>query len=96
VCEERCSSCAIGVPSRIGLLAAVGGGEGAGAQEPAPLSSRQADVAHRIAQGRSNAQVAAELGVSVKAVEKHVGDILQRWGAGSRFEVARIWWAARR
>lgn len=86
--------CAFGVPSRVGLLAAVGGVGGPAAQVPAPLSTRQSDVAGRVAQGRSNAQVAAELGVSVKAVEKHVGDILLRWGASSRFEVARIWWAA--
>jgi DNA-binding NarL/FixJ family response regulator len=86
--------CAFGVPSRIGLLAAVGGVDGPVTPLPAPLSPRQSEVAGRVAHGRSNAQVAAELGVSVKAVEKHVGDVLVRWDVASRFEIARIWWAA--
>ncbi len=84
--------CAFGVATRVGLLAAVG----VDAVEPAPrppLSPRQEEVAALVAAGRTNKQVAAEIGISVKGVEKHVGDVLARWGAGSRFELARIWWA---
>jgi DNA-binding NarL/FixJ family response regulator len=87
--------CAFGVPSRTGLIAAAGGTGGPVVAEPSPLSPRQAEVAARVAHGRSNREVAAELDVSVRAVEKHVGDILLRWGVGSRFELARVWWAAR-
>lgn len=86
--------CAFGVATRVGLLAAVG----VAAVEPAarpPLSPRQEEVAALVAAGRTNKQVAAEIGISVKGVEKHVGDILARWGVGSRFELARIWWAGR-
>ncbi|WGX96474.1 helix-turn-helix transcriptional regulator [Nocardioides sp. L-11A] len=88
--------CAFGVATRVGLLAAVGdgagrsGGPGMGA--PA-LSPRQAEVAALVAAGRTNQQIAGELGISVKGVEKHVGDVLLRWDAGSRFELARIWWS---
>lgn len=86
--------CAFGVATRVGLLAAVG----VDAVEPAarpPLSPRQEEVARLVAAGRTNKQVAAEIGVSVKGVEKHVAAILTRWDAGSRFELARIWWAGR-
>lgn len=86
--------CAFGVATRVGLLAAVG----VDAVEPAarpPLSPRQEEVAALVASGRTNKQVAAELGISVKGVEKHVADILARWDAGSRFELARTWWAGR-
>ncbi|WP_182378388.1 helix-turn-helix transcriptional regulator [Nocardioides sp. WS12] len=86
--------CAFGVPTRIGLLAAVGEGRVAPASVPTPLSPRQSEVARLVAGGASNQQVADELGISVKGVEKHVGDILERWNAGSRFEVARIWWGS--
>ncbi|WP_110207452.1 helix-turn-helix domain-containing protein [Nocardioides daejeonensis] len=88
--------CAFGAPTRIGLLAVAGPGPGeASMMPPAPLSARQDQVAALIAQGRSNAQVATELEISVKAVEKHIGDIRVRWQATSRFDVARLWWATR-
>lgn len=86
--------CAFGVATRVGLLAAVG----VDAVEPAarpPLSPRQEEVAALVAAGRTNKQVAAEIGISVKGVEKHVADILLRWDVGSRFELARTWWAGR-
>ncbi|GAA4815930.1 LuxR C-terminal-related transcriptional regulator [Nocardioides caeni] len=90
--------CAFGVPTRIGLLAVAGParpspGAGAVAAELRMLSPRQAQVAALVAAGRSNQQIAEALGISVKGVEKHVGDILVRWSARSRFDVARTWWA---
>lgn len=86
--------CAFGVPTRIGLLAAVGESRVVPLAVPSPLSPRQTEVARLVAGGSTNQQVADELGISVKGVEKHVGDILERWRAGSRFEVARIWWGS--
>jgi DNA-binding NarL/FixJ family response regulator len=35
------------------------------------LSSREAEVLHLIAEGKANKQTAAELGISIKTVEKH-------------------------
>ena len=87
--------CAFGVPTRIGLLAAVGTMPRDVPQPPpARLSPRQAEVAQQVAQGATNQQIAAELGISVKGVEKHVGDVLARWGVRSRFEIARVWWGS--
>lgn len=84
--------CAFGVATRVGLLAAVGGTPD-GAPATAALSPRQSEVAGHVAAGRTNQQIAEVLGISVKGVEKHVGDVLLRWSVGSRFEIARIWWA---
>ncbi|KRC57397.1 MULTISPECIES: helix-turn-helix domain-containing protein [unclassified Nocardioides] len=85
--------CAFGVATRIGLLAAVGATSPADPVAPPALSPRQSEVAALVAAGRTNPQIAEALGISVKGVEKHVGDVLARWHAGSRFEVARIWWS---
>ena len=88
--------CAFAVPTRIGLLAAARSDGPASGPVAAPLSPRQGEVAHLVASGASNQQIATSLGISVKGVEKHVGDILLRWGARSRFDLARLWWDANR
>lgn len=56
----------------------------------APLTPRQAAVAERIAGGAGNAEIGGELGLSVKTVEKHIGEIFRRWDVGSRVGIARI------
>lgn len=84
--------CAFGVPTRIGLLAAARPERPASGSVAPPLSPRQRDVARLVASGQGNQQIAGTLGISVKGVEKHVGDVLVRWGVRSRFEIARLWW----
>lgn len=42
------------------------------------LSSREAEVLQLIAEGRANKQVAAELGISVKTVEKHRQHLMEK------------------
>jgi DNA-binding NarL/FixJ family response regulator len=44
------------------------------------LSSREAEVLQLIAEGQANKQVAAELGISVKTVEKHRQRLMQKLG----------------
>ena len=60
------------------------------AAPPPPLTPRQQMVADRIASGCTNETIAAELGVSVKTVEKHVSEILRRWQVASRIGIARV------
>jgi len=43
-----------------------------------PLTSRQAEVLQRIAEGAANKQVAAELGISIKTVEKHRQQLMHK------------------
>lgn len=56
---------------------------------PVPLTPRQRAVAVLIARGAGNAEIARDLGISVKTVEMHVSDVLERWGMRSRVEIAR-------
>lgn len=78
----------LGLTSRAGLPAALGlpssGWEG-------ELTPRQAEVAGLVARGLSNNRISTELGVSVKTVEKHVGDALARTGLPSRTALAAAW-----
>jgi DNA-binding CsgD family transcriptional regulator len=57
-----------------------------------PLTVREFEVARLIAQGMTNAEIAAELSVSPKTVSAHVEHILDKLGVARRTEVAA--WAA--
>ncbi len=50
------------------------------------LSDRELEVMRLIALGRRNAEIARELGVSIKTVEFHVGNVLDKLGVRSRVE----------
>jgi len=60
------------------------------APAPAALTPRQHAVVDRIALGLSNEQIARELGVSIKTVEKHVSEVFRRWQVASRIGVSRL------
>lgn len=66
-----------------------GGGQGAGAVTALAMSPAETMVAHLVAQGRSNKQIAAELVVSVKTVEYHLSNIYRRLGVTSRVRLAQ-------
>lgn len=86
--------CAFGAASRVGLLTTAGPLSSAAdltTPLPADLSPRQGEVTRLVATGLSNGAIAAELGISVKAVEKHVADVRMRWRVATRFDVARLW-----
>ena len=59
-------------------------------EQPSPLTPRQWAVAERIAAGLGNAEIGRELELSVKTVEKHIGEIFRRWDVSSRVGIARI------
>jgi DNA-binding NarL/FixJ family response regulator len=44
------------------------------------LTSREAEVLQLIAEGRANKQIAAELGISIKTVEKHRQQVMNKLG----------------
>ncbi|MDA0185765.1 helix-turn-helix transcriptional regulator, partial [Solirubrobacter phytolaccae] len=54
------------------------------------LTPQERSVAHLVATGRSNRDVAAELLVSVKTVERHLTSVYRKLGVGSRTELTAI------
>jgi DNA-binding NarL/FixJ family response regulator len=51
-----------------------------GVVEPDPLTPRQRETLRLIAQGKNTKEIAAELGVSVKTVETHRAQLMERLG----------------
>jgi DNA-binding CsgD family transcriptional regulator len=52
------------------------------------LTPRERQVRALVERGRADKQIAAELGISAKTVEKHVGTIMRKAGAHNRTELA--------
>ncbi|MEV4642211.1 helix-turn-helix transcriptional regulator [Actinoplanes sp. NPDC049548] len=86
-----------GNPYRITELLAVAGGPDALAEhlrQPVELTAREREVLGCLAEGMSNKQIAAALGISVRTVTVHVSNLLRKTGAVSRTEAAL--WAVQR
>jgi DNA-binding CsgD family transcriptional regulator len=54
------------------------------------LTSRETEVAHLVGKGLSNPEVAAELFISRKAVEYHLGNIYAKCGVPGRQQLRRL------
>src|SRR5208282_709990 len=54
------------------------------------LTSRETEVAHLVGKGLSNPEIAAELFISRKAVEYHLGNIYAKCGVPGRQELRRF------
>jgi DNA-binding CsgD family transcriptional regulator len=54
--------------------------------ETNPLTEREQDVAHLLLQGKSNKQIALELGITTRTVEFHLKNIYTKLGVTSRTE----------
>lgn len=48
------------------------------AEEPARLTSRESEVLQLVAEGKANKETAAELGISIKTVEKHRQSLMNK------------------
>jgi non-specific serine/threonine protein kinase len=55
------------------------------------LTKREREVAALIAQGKSNGEIAADLVLSKRTVEKHIANILSKLTVTSRAQLVR-WW----
>jgi DNA-binding NarL/FixJ family response regulator len=52
------------------------------------LPPRSADVAIRVCRGRTNKEIAREMGISDQTVKEHVANLCRRFGAHNRTELA--------
>ena len=66
------------------------GPQSATRHNPAGLTGRQVEILRLLAAGRTNAEIAATLVLSVRTVDHHVSAVLQKLEATSRREAARI------
>jgi DNA-binding CsgD family transcriptional regulator/tetratricopeptide (TPR) repeat protein len=57
---------------------------------PAGLTARQVDVLRLVAEGRTNAEIADRLVLSVRTVDTHVAAVLAKLGVATRAEAARL------
>ena len=56
----------------------------------ADLTPRECEVAGLVAQGKSNSEIAEELVLSKRTVEKHIANILSKLGLSNRSQVVRL------
>ncbi|SFD69499.1 response regulator [Streptomyces aidingensis] len=75
------------------------GGAGSGGAPPQPveaLTHREEDVLVAVARGRTNAEIAAELYISLSTVKTHIARLMQKLGARNRVEIAMWAYETRR
>ena len=94
--ETRVVALGLGTPALVAAADDVlrTAGRGAEPQPWDPLTAREFEIARAIAEGRTNVEIADELGIARKTVAAHVEHILAKLGAGRRAEIA-AWTAAR-
>jgi DNA-binding NarL/FixJ family response regulator len=60
-----------------------------GSGRPDELTAREREIAALIAQGKSNGEIADDLSVSKRTVEKHIANILAKLGFAQRAQIVR-------
>jgi DNA-binding NarL/FixJ family response regulator len=54
------------------------------------LTAREMEVLRLLVEGKTNPQIGADLGISKKTVEKHLGAVYSKLGVASRVEAAEV------
>ena len=71
-----------------GAVAAISATGAPGPRDPAGLTAREAEVLRLVARGATDAQIAAQLSISVTTVHKHVASVLGKTGCANRTAAA--------
>jgi DNA-binding CsgD family transcriptional regulator len=74
--------------TRASQLSRVARGRGEELEPWHPLTAREFEVARKVADGLTNAELAEELGISPKTASAHVEHILAKLGVSRRAEIA--------
>jgi len=94
--QVRQTALELGSPAlsaRADELVRLGRGRIVDAEPWRPLTAREFAVARLIAEGRTNVEIAEELGIAPKTASSHVEHILAKLGASRRAEIA-VWASA--
>jgi two-component system nitrate/nitrite response regulator NarL len=54
------------------------------------LTARELQIADAIADGRSNREIAAQLGITEQTVKNHLTNIFEKMGVSSRLQLALV------
>ena len=89
--EERGTAMSLDTATEYALMLTASGPPHAGrAPSPGPLSARERELVTLVAQGRTNAQIAAQLYISVRTVTSHLDRIRDKTGCRRRADLTRL------
>ena len=88
--EDRGAAMSLATAAEYALMLTDQGPSQPGAPEPGKLSARERELVTLVAQGRTNAQIAAELHISVRTVGSHLDRIRDKTGCRRRADLTRL------
>ena len=93
--EERGAAMSLATAAEYALmLTAPGPQQAAAAPGPGKLSARERELVTLVAQGRTDAQIAAQLYISIRTVRSHLDRIRDKTGCRRRADLTRLALAA--
>jgi DNA-binding NarL/FixJ family response regulator len=91
VAEQRGTAMSLDVAAEYALmLTAPGSPLPTAAPSPEPLTARERELVTLVAQGRTNAQIAAQLYISARTVSSHLDRIQDKTGYRRRADLTRL------
>jgi DNA-binding CsgD family transcriptional regulator len=88
--EDRGATMSLATAAEYALMLTDTGSPPAAAPEPGTLSARERELVTLVAQGRTNAQIAAELYISIRTVGSHLDRIRDKTGCRRRADLTRL------
>ena len=88
--EDRGAAMSLATAAEYALMLTDPGPPQPAAPGPGPLSARERELVTLVARGRTNAQIAAELYISVSTVGSHLDRIRDKTGCRRRTDLTRL------
>ena len=88
--EDRGAALSLATAAEYALMLTDPGPPQPAAPDPGKLSARERELVTLVAQGRTNAQIAAELHISIRTVGSHLDRIRDKTGCRRRADLTRL------